>query len=271
MESIAEIAEVLRKSTVLQNTEALQLVQRGSPSAESEKTLDHSPHVRSKRKRGPTCGAQGSKPNLVENNKRRSEIMNNLLLTGGIMSEDAGKSACVAEFRWRLLAHGFSEGSWKHASGCNKECNRSCAGFCKNDGNPYTYPRYMGLFFEAGIVTKRSDFFVASTLARAKEFSIKRATECAANSKKWDKMSDEKQQSLVTKIAGDIMHGFTDFKWCPNTSLGYVPMNVAQEMWPCRVADGEQGTVGDGAQEGEPNTNIVVGDPNTPSVFYKPS
>ena len=48
------------------------------------------------------------------------------------------------------------------------------------------------------------------------------------------------------------------------SSLGYVPMNVAQEMWPCRVADGEQGTVGDGAQEGEPNTNIVVG-PQVPA------
>lgn len=275
MESIAEIAEILRRSTVSQNTVSqsteAQLVQRGSPSAESVRTVDHTPNVRRKRKRIPTCGAQGSKPNLVENSEKRSKMMNKLLQTEGIMSQDAGKNACLAEFKWRLLAYGFSEGSWKHASGCNKECNRSCAGFCKNDGNPHTYPRYMGLFFDAGIVTKRSDFFVASAHAKAKEFSIKRAKECAVKSKKWNEMSDEKQQSLVTKMAGNIMHGFTDFKWCPNTSLGYVPINVAQEMWPCRMADGEQGQLGDGAQEGEPNDNLVVGNPNTPSVFYKPS
>lgn len=259
MESVAEIAEILRKSTVSQNTEAQQLVQRGSPSAESERTVDHTPNVRTKRKRRPTCGAQGSKPNLVKNDERRSKIMNKLLQTEGILSEDAGKSACLAEFKWRLLAHGFSEGSWKHASGCNRECNRSCAGFCKNDGNPHTYPRYMGWFFDAGIVTKRSDFFVEGALAKAKEFSIKRAQECAVKSKKWNEIGYEKQQSLVTKLAGNIMHGFTDFKWYPNTGLGYLPMNVAQEA------------VAHGAQEGEPNTNVIVGNPNSPSLLFKPS
>lgn len=287
MESVAEIAEVLRRSTVSQNPEAHQLVQHNSPSAESERTVSHTPSVRRKRKRRPTCGVQGSKPNLVENNEERTKKMNKLLQTKGVMAEDAGKSACLAEFQWRLFAHGFSEGSWKHASGCSKECNRSCAGFCKNDGNPYTYARYMGLFFDHGIVARRSDFFVPSALARAREFAVKRANECASKAKKWNEMNDEKQQSLVTKIAGNIMHGFTDFKWYPNTELGYFPIHVAQEKMQEGVSGGAQeGCAGGEPEDDEeeyeamdaqgnekedvlPNTNIVVGNANSPSFFYK--
>lgn len=262
MESIAEIAEVLRSSTTLQNTEAHQLVQHGSPSAESERTVSHTPNLRRKRTRIPTCGVQGSKPNLVENNEERTKKMNKLLRTEGIMAEDAGKGACLAEFQWRLLAHGFSEGSWKHVPGCSKECNRLCAGFCKNDGNPYTYARYMGLFFDHGIVKKRSDFLVPEVYARAKEFAVRRANECASKAKKWKEMDEAKQKSLVTKIAGNFMHGFTDFNMNPNTDLGYIPINVARLKM--------QGGVAGGAQlNDKEDESHIVGNPNSPSCFFK--
>ena len=161
----------------------------------------------------------GSVPVLVKVDKERQRKIAELSMVEGYGQDTAGREACMAEFTCLLLGAGFSEGSWKHAAGCDRECQRTCKGSCKKDGNVYTYPRYQGLYFDEGVFNTRRDFFRRDARARALEFARAKGQTRAQASKKWNAvdetgtlvLTDAQRQALHVKLAGDIMHGYTNY------------------------------------------------------------
>ena len=180
-------------------------------------------------------------PVLVDVNEQRTSKMKDLACVDGFGDPDSGKEVCMKEFQYLLLHAGYSEGSWKHEEGCDKECNRTCAGSCRNDGNPHTYPRSMGIFFDTNVVGTKSDFFVEGVQEEARRVARIHGTERAHASKKWNEVDangtpvlDEKEKAaLILKLSGDIMHGFDDYvdlcKSCNNNPASLIPEPASKQ------------------------------------------
>ncbi len=184
----------------------------------------------------------GSMPVLVDVDEQRVSKMKDLARVDGFGNPGSGKEVCMKEFQYLLLHAGYSEGSWKHEEGCDKTCDRTCAGSCRNDGNPHTYPRFMGIFFDTKVVSTKSDFFEKGVREKAREVARTHGTERAHASKKWNEVDgrgmlvmDEKERAaLILKLAGDIMHGFDDYvdlcKSCNNDPKSLMPQCVSKKM-----------------------------------------
>ena len=218
MESIAEIANRIldRYATAACGsiTAAGNEQQLSSPSGASEQTISIHETPQNRRRRKETTQldrVRGSKPNLVEANDERSAKMQRLRETHGFGSTGAGKEACMAEFQWRLFRFGFSEGSWKHSAICDRKCNRTCTGMCKNDGNVYTYPRSMGHMFDAHVFSKRSDIFEPGAELRALQWCTEFGNSAARRSTIWESSDENKRQKLIKKLRNDEMHGYSNF------------------------------------------------------------
>jgi len=183
----------------------------------------------------------GSMPVLVDVNEQRTAKMKDIARVDGFGDPGSGKEVCMKEFQYLLLNAGYSEGSWKHEEGCDKECNRTCAGSCRNDGNPHTYPRSMGIFFDTNVVRTKSDFFVEGVQEKARVVARMHGTERAHASKKWNEVGangmptlDEKERAaLILKLSGDIMHGFDDYvdlcKSCNNNPASLIPQPTSKK------------------------------------------
>lgn len=211
MQSVPELALRLRGVLTNEANSAL------SPSATSESTVVNTPGPRVKRPRGG--GARGSEPILVETiDEERMGRMNDVARVKGFLSETGGKDACMAEFQWRLFDARFRYGSWKHAANCPdpKSCDKTCKGMYKNDGNPYTYPRFMGMLFggedqREGVFKARKDFFEPGASERAWNLLNRVAREKGPYQKGWNQMSGAQRESLVTKLTRNYMRGFDEF------------------------------------------------------------
>lgn len=183
----------------------------------------------------PQKRVAGSMPVLVHLDEERCEKMKSLARVRGFGAFDSGKEVCMVEFRYLLLSAGYSEGSWKHASECNKDCDRTCAGSCRNDGNPYTYPRFMGIFFDEKVVKTKGDFFVEGVHEEAGRVARIHGIKSAHKSKKWNEvdtdgvhvLSQKGRDALVVKLTKNIMHGFDDYtdlcKSCDNNPMSLMP------------------------------------------------
>lgn len=189
----------------------------------------------------PQKRIDGSKPVLVDVDEARASKMKDLARVEGFGDPGSGKEVCMKEFQYLLLHAGYSEGSWKHEDGCEKRCNRKCAGSCRNDGNPHTYPRFMGIFFDCNAVKTKADFFVDGAQARARRVAHAHGTERAHSSKKWNEVDDEGVQvlddkeraALIMKLSGDVMHGFDDYidlcNACNNKPASLMPKALSKK------------------------------------------
>lgn len=161
----------------------------------------------------------GSRPILVDVDYQRWSKMDELSKVSGFGENDSGKEVCMKEFQYLLLGAGYSEGSWKHHGTCDKNCNRLCAGTCRNDGNPHTYPRFMGMFFDNRVVQTKGDFFMDGVKENAMRFAGSEGLKRAKASKKWDAvdingvfvMDENGRNALISKYTQNIMHGFDDY------------------------------------------------------------
>lgn len=176
----------------------------------------------------------GSMPVLVNVNEQRIAKMKDIARVDGFGKPGSGKDVCMKEFQYLLLHAGYSEGSWKHEMGCDRKCNRTCAGSCRNDGNPHTYPRFMGIFFDNNVVRTKSDFFAEGVQEKARVVARMIGIERAHASKKWNEVDangmsafEKERNALIMKLSKDIMHGFDDYvvlcKSCHNNPALLLP------------------------------------------------
>lgn len=190
----------------------------------------------------------GSLPVLVDVSEARITKMRDLARVDGFGDPSSGKEVCMKEFQFLLLHAGYSEGSWKHEERCDEDCNRTCAGSCRNDGNPHTYPRSMGIFFDSGVIATKADFFADGAQEKARRVARAHGTERAHASKKWSDVDanglpvlDEKERTaLILKLSGDTMHGFDDYvelcKACNNNPASLIPASAPKKKKKRRPA-----------------------------------
>lgn len=172
----------------------------------------------------------GSKPLKRATGTTLSQADRNLLMASMTaqydkLGEKGSPKGFELYFRMLLLERG------DYVGGIVKE-----TGKCRDDGNVYTYARYLRKFMEAGVF-RRVGEFVPRNRHRAVAFAMAQARACAPTQrvrrKTWRQLTERQQGALVDKLFNNFMHGFDDFASClaAKRGRGYeVP--VSEQMPP---------------------------------------
>ena len=153
----------------------------------------------------------GSKPLKRKTGTTLSQADRNLLMARMTaqydkLSEKGSPKGFELYFRMLLLERG------DYVGGIVNE-----TGQCRDDGNVYTYARYLRKFMEAGIFRKVEEFVPRNrhmAVAFAMSQARKRAPTQRVRRKMWHELTEHQKGALVDKLFNNLMHGFDDFASC---------------------------------------------------------